>query len=72
LRGGGAIGSVLWPPCRRTFGPVGLGVVLGVLLGALIGARLMVRMKAATVRRLFIPLVLYTAAMMIYKGVVRS
>jgi len=47
-------------------------VVLGVLLGALIGARLMVRMKAATVRRLFIPLILYTAAMMIYKGVVRS
>jgi uncharacterized membrane protein YfcA len=47
-------------------------VVLGVLLGALIGARLMVRMKATTVRRLFIPLILYTAVVMIYKGVVRS
>jgi len=47
-------------------------VVLGVLVGALIGARLMVRMKGTTVRRLFIPLILYTAAMMIYRGVVRS
>ena len=44
-------------------------VVLGVLLGALAGARLMVRMKAATVRRLFIPLILYTAVVMVYKGV---
>jgi hypothetical protein len=44
-------------------------VVLGVLLGALVGARLMVRMKATTVRRMFIPLILYTAAMMIYRGV---
>jgi uncharacterized membrane protein YfcA len=32
----------------------------------------MVRMKATTVRRLFIPLILYTAVVMIYKGVVRS
>ena len=47
-------------------------VVLGVLFGALIGARLMVRMKATTIRRLFIPLILYTAIVMIYKGVVRS
>jgi hypothetical protein len=44
-------------------------VVLGVLVGALVGARLMVRMKAATVRRLFIPLILYTAVVMIYRGV---
>jgi uncharacterized membrane protein YfcA len=43
-------------------------VVLGVLLGSLVGARLMVRMKATTVRRMFIPLILYTAAMMIYRG----
>jgi hypothetical protein len=47
-------------------------VVLGVLIGALIGARLMVKMKATTVRKMFIPLILYTAAVMIYKGVVRS
>jgi len=46
-------------------------VVLGVLFGALVGARLMVRMKATTIRRLFIPLILYTAIVMIYKGVVR-
>ena len=45
-------------------------VVLGVLVGALIGARLMVRLKGTTVRRLFIPLILYTAVMMIYRGVV--
>jgi uncharacterized membrane protein YfcA len=44
-------------------------VVLGVLVGALIGARLMVKMKATTVRRMFIPLILYTAVVMIYKGV---
>ncbi len=31
--------------------------------------RLMVRMKATTVRRMFIPLILYTAIVMIYKGV---
>jgi uncharacterized membrane protein YfcA len=44
-------------------------VVLGVLLGALVGARLMVRMNTTTIRKLFIPLVIYTAIMMVYKGV---
>ncbi|BBA68816.1 sulfite exporter TauE/SafE family protein [Geobacter sulfurreducens] len=44
-------------------------VVLGVLLGALVGARLMVRMKTTTIRKLFIPLIIYTAVMMMYKGV---
>lgn len=44
-------------------------VVLGVLLGAMVGARLMVRMNATTIRKLFIPLVIYTAIMMVYKGV---
>ncbi len=44
-------------------------VVLGVLLGALVGARLMVRMRATTIRKLFIPLIIYTAIMMIYKGI---
>jgi len=28
-------------------------------------------MKAATVRRMFIPLILYTSVVMIYKGLVR-
>lgn len=44
-------------------------VVLGVLLGALVGARLMVRMNTTTIRKLFIPLIIYTAIMMMYKGV---
>ncbi len=44
-------------------------VVLGVLLGAMLGTRLMVRMSAATIRKLFVPLVGYTAMEMIYKGV---
>jgi uncharacterized membrane protein YfcA len=44
-------------------------VVLGVLLGAVVGARLMVRMNTTTIRKLFIPLVIYTAIMMVYKGV---
>jgi len=43
-------------------------VVLGVLLGAIAGARLMVRLKATTIRKLFIPLIVYTALEMIYRG----
>ena len=43
-------------------------VVLGVLLGAILGARLMVRLKATTIRKLFIPLIIYTAGVMIYRG----
>jgi len=44
-------------------------VVLGVLVGAVLGARLMVRMKTSTIRKLFIPLIVYTAIEMIYRGV---
>lgn len=44
-------------------------VVLGVFLGAILGSKLMVRMKTASIRMLFIPLVIYTALEMIYKGV---
>ena len=44
-------------------------VVLGVLLGAIWGAKLMVRLKASTIRKLFIPLIIYTAIEMIYRGV---
>jgi uncharacterized membrane protein YfcA len=44
-------------------------VVLGVLAGAVLGARLMVRMKTSTIRKLFIPLLVYTAIEMIYRGV---
>ncbi|CAH2031603.1 sulfite exporter TauE/SafE family protein [Trichlorobacter ammonificans] len=44
-------------------------VVLGVLLGAMLGAKLMVRLKSSTIRKLFIPLIVYTAVQMIYRGV---
>lgn len=43
-------------------------VVLGVLLGAILGAKLMVRLKATTIRKLFIPIIIYTALEMIYRG----
>ena len=32
LRWGGWLGRMLWPPCRRAFGPVGIGLVLGLLI----------------------------------------
>jgi len=44
-------------------------VVLGVLLGAILGAKLMVRMKAAKIRLFFIPVLVYTAFHMFYRGV---
>ncbi|MCE1225500.1 MAG: sulfite exporter TauE/SafE family protein [Geobacteraceae bacterium] len=43
-------------------------VVLGVLLGAILGAKLMVRLKSSTIRKLFIPIIIYTAFEMIYRG----
>jgi uncharacterized protein len=45
-------------------GPVGLGV----LVGAKIGAKIMERLKNKTLRLLFIPLLLYTALEMLWKG----
>lgn len=44
-------------------------VVLGVLLGAIGGAKLMVRMRANRIRLCFIPIIAYTAILMIYRGV---
>lgn len=44
-------------------------VVLGVLFGAIMGARLMVRLKASTIRKLFIPVIIYTALVMLYRGI---
>jgi uncharacterized protein len=44
-------------------------VVLGVLYGAILGARLMVRLRPARIRMFFIPLLIYTACEMIYRGV---
>ncbi len=43
-------------------------VVLGVLLGAVLGARLMVRLKSSTIRKFFLPIIIYTAIEMIYRG----
>ncbi len=45
-------------------GPVGLGV----LVGAKAGTRIMERLKNKTIRWLFIPLLLYTAVEMLWKG----
>lgn len=44
-------------------------VALGVLAGAMLGARLMVKLKGTTIRLLFIPVLLYIALQMGYKGV---
>ncbi|MEW8979010.1 MAG: sulfite exporter TauE/SafE family protein [Symbiobacterium sp.] len=44
-------------------------VALGVLGGALLGSRLMVKLKGSTLRLLFVPLLLYVAAQMAWKGV---
>lgn len=44
-------------------------VALGVLSGALVGTRVMVRLKGSTLRVLFIPVLLYIAVQMMWKGV---
>ncbi len=43
-------------------------VVLGVLLGSVLGARLMMRLKSSTIRKFFLPIIVYTAIEMIYRG----
>ncbi|MCH1639535.1 sulfite exporter TauE/SafE family protein [Paenibacillus timonensis] len=43
-------------------------VALGVLIGATVGSRLMQRMKSKTIRKLFIPVMVYVAFQMIYQG----
>ncbi|GIP58641.1 sulfite exporter TauE/SafE family protein [Paenibacillus sp. FSL W8-0186] len=43
-------------------------VALGVLIGATIGARIMQRLKSKTIRKLFIPIMIYVACQMIYQG----
>lgn len=44
-------------------------VALGVLGGAMLGSRLMVKLKGSTLRLLFIPLLVYVAFQMAWKGV---
>jgi len=44
-------------------------VALGVLCGALVGTRIMVKLRGTQIRMLFIPVLLYVAIQMIWKGV---
>lgn len=43
-------------------------VALGVLVGAMAGSRIMQRMKSKTIRKLFVPVMIYVAFQMIYQG----
>lgn len=43
-------------------------VALGVLVGAMAGSRIMQRMKSKTIRKLFVPVMVYVAFQMIYQG----
>lgn len=43
-------------------------VAVGVLIGSTIGAKIMQRMKSTTIRKLFIPILLYVAVTMVLKG----
>ncbi|MCE5286135.1 MAG: sulfite exporter TauE/SafE family protein [Pelosinus sp.] len=43
-------------------------VALGVLLGATIGAKIMQRLKSKTIRKVFIPFLIYVSLQMMYKG----
>jgi uncharacterized protein len=45
-------------------------LVLGVLGGSMIGTKIMVRLKATTLRKLFIPVLLVVAVQMLWKGVI--
>lgn len=43
-------------------------VAVGVLIGSTIGARIMQKMKSTTIRKLFIPVLMYIAVTMVLKG----
>ena len=43
-------------------------VALGVLVGATVGAKVMVNLKSSTIRKLFIPVLVYISAQMLIKG----
>lgn len=45
-------------------------VAIGVLVGASIGGKIMQRLKSKTIRKIFIPVIIYVALQMIYKGVI--
>ncbi|WP_106006988.1 sulfite exporter TauE/SafE family protein [Moorella stamsii] len=44
-------------------------VALGVVLGAILGTRLMVRLRNATIRKVFLPVLVYVALQMLIKGI---
>lgn len=44
-------------------------VALGVVLGAIMGTRLMVRLRNATIRKVFLPVLVYVALQMLIKGI---
>ncbi|WP_258359496.1 sulfite exporter TauE/SafE family protein [Moorella sulfitireducens] len=44
-------------------------VALGVVLGAVLGTRLMVRLRNSTIRKVFLPVLLYVALEMLVKGI---
>ncbi|MDD3223944.1 MAG: sulfite exporter TauE/SafE family protein [Clostridium sp.] len=44
-------------------------VAIGVLIGATLGGRIMQRLKSKTIRKIFIPVLIYVSLQMIYKGV---
>jgi uncharacterized membrane protein YfcA len=46
-------------------------VAVGVLVGSFAGTRLLGRMRNATVRKLFLPIVLYLAGSMLLQGILR-
>lgn len=55
---------------RGTIDPkIAAPVALGVLIGATVGARIMQHMNSKTIRRIFIPFLVYIALQMAYKGV---
>lgn len=45
-------------------------VALGVLMGSTVGGRIMQRLKSKTIRKIFIPVIIYISLQMIYKGLV--
>ena len=44
-------------------------VALGVLIGSTVGARIMQRIKSTTIRKIFVPVILYVSIDMIMKGI---
>jgi uncharacterized membrane protein YfcA len=64
----GAASAVIYL-CRGDINPaVSAPVALGVLMGSTLGARVMQRLKSKTIRKLFIPVLIYIALQMMGQG----